>query len=294
MFRLHLNLTVSTFGQWSKLALPAARISPDRQRRRRLRDLGSSLDLDPEFVLDEVDYVLGRYGTVKLAGMAHNCPAMAHIRRDSAGTRHLIPETERAGSQETAVSCPEQVAADPEQILDDAVHRCEPLQVGGRLEPAHLPRALTRRLMRDLRAVVFVLPSTVDHRRHHGAVRRRVAAQLVRDQSSRLAALSFQQLAEESCGRPPIAPRLHQDVEHVAVLVHGPPQILLVIGLLCHPQLNLTMPIKQRFTVDEMALKVQKLEGCTAALEKTNAALRKQLDEAAREVSSAIETRSSQ
>ncbi len=27
--------------------------------------------------------------------------------------------------------------------------------------------------------------------------------------------------------RPPIAPRLYEDVEHVAVLVHGPPQILL-------------------------------------------------------------------
>ena len=144
-----------------------------------------------------------------------------------AGTRQLIPETERAGSQETVVSCPEQVAADPEQILDDAVHRCEPLQMGGRLESSHLPLALTSRLMRDLRSVVFVLPSTVDHGRHHGAVRRRVAAQLVRDQPARLAALFFQELAEESSGRPPIAPRLHQDVEHVAILVHGPPQILL-------------------------------------------------------------------
>ncbi len=43
-------------------------------------------------------------GTVKLAGMAHSCPAMADIRRDLAGTRHLIPETEGAGSQETVVS----------------------------------------------------------------------------------------------------------------------------------------------------------------------------------------------
>ena len=31
-----------------------------------------------------------------------------------AGTRHLTPETERAGSQETVVSRSEQVAADPE------------------------------------------------------------------------------------------------------------------------------------------------------------------------------------
>ena len=103
--------------------------------------------------------------------MADNCPAMVDICWDSVGTRHLIPETERAGSQETVVSCPEQVAADPEQILDDAVHRCEPVQMGGRLEPSHLPLTLAGRLMRDLRSVVFVLASTVDHGRHYGAVR---------------------------------------------------------------------------------------------------------------------------
>ena len=99
--------------------------------------------------------------------------------------------------------------------------------MGGRLEPSHLPLALTSRLMRDLSSVVFVLPSTVDHGRHHGAVCRRVAAQLVRSQPARLAALSFQQLAEEPLGRPPIAPRLHENVEDVAVLVYGPPQIML-------------------------------------------------------------------
>ena len=70
---------------------------------------------------------IAELGTVKLAGMADNCPAMADIRWDSGGTRHLIPETERAGSQETVVSCPEQMSADSEEILDDAVHRCEPL-----------------------------------------------------------------------------------------------------------------------------------------------------------------------
>ena len=82
--------------------------------------------------------------------------------------------------------------------------------------------------MRDFRAIVFVLLGTVDHGRHHGTVRRRVAAQLVCDQPARLAALAFQQLPEEPCGRPPIAPRLHENVEDVAVLVHGTPQILLL------------------------------------------------------------------
>ena len=142
--------------------------------------------------------------------------------------------------------------ADPEQILDHAVHRCEPLQMGGRLEPSHLPLALTSRLMRDFRSVVFVLPSTVDHGRHHGAVRRRVAAQLVRDQPARLAALSFQELAEEPCGRPPIAPGPHEDVDHVAVFVDGPPQILLPPLLLCHPQPQLGTALPTPFPAKRM------------------------------------------
>ena len=108
--------------------------------------------------------------------------------------------------------------------------------MGGRLAPAHLALPLTDRLMRDVCSIVFVRPSTVDHGRHHGAGRRRVAAQLVRDQPTRFAALSCQQLTEESCGRAAIAPRLHEDVDYVAVFVHGTPQILLP-PLVLHEQL---------------------------------------------------------
>ena len=119
------------------------------------------------------------------------------------------------------------MSAHPEEILYEAVDREKSLRVRGGLEPAHLALTLSRRLVRDLRAIVRILFRAVDHRRHHGTVRRRVAAQLVCDQPTGLAALSFQQLAEEPHGRPPIAPRLHEDVDDVAVLVHGTPQILL-------------------------------------------------------------------
>ena len=47
---------------------------------------------------------------------------------------------------------------------------------------------------------------------------------------------------------------------------------------------NCPQHIKQRFTVDEMAPKIQKLQQCIADLEKTNASLTKQLGEAAREL----------
>ncbi len=47
---------------------------------------------------------------------------------------------------------------------------------------------------------------------------------------------------------------------------------------------NCSQHIKQRFTVDEMAPKIKKLQQCIADLEEANASLRKQLGEAAREL----------
>ncbi len=94
-----------------------------------------------------------------------------------------------------------------------------------RREPAHLPFTLPRRLMRHLRPVVLVLPRAVWDGWHHGAVRRRVAPQLVRDQAVGQPALSLQHLAKEAHGRSSIPPRLDEDVEEVTVLVHGSPEI---------------------------------------------------------------------
>ena len=55
---------------------------------------------------------------------------------------------------------------------------------------------------------------------------RRVAQELVRDQTLRHAALSFHQFPEEPRGRPSITPGLDEDVQHVTVLVDGPPEIV--------------------------------------------------------------------
>lgn len=119
------------------------------------------------------------------------------------------------------------MSADSEEILDDAVHRCKTLQMGSRLEPAHLAFPLAGRLLRDFRAIVFILPGTVDQGRHHGTVRGRVTAQLVRDQPARLAAF----VVSTACGRtawpPAYCAATAQDVKDVAVFVDSTPQILL-------------------------------------------------------------------
>ncbi len=47
---------------------------------------------------------------------------------------------------------------------------------------------------------------------------------------------------------------------------------------------NCPQHIKQRFTVEEMAPKIKKLQQCIADLEETNASLRKQLGDVRREL----------
>ncbi len=63
----------------------------------------------------------------------------------------------------------QQMSADSEEILYDAVDGREALKMGGRLEAPHLAFALPGRLMRDLDSVVRIPIAAVDHGRHHGA-----------------------------------------------------------------------------------------------------------------------------
>jgi len=83
------------------------------------------------------------------------------------------------------------MAADSKEVLHQAVHGQKPLRVGGRLEPPHLVLALARRLVGDFGAIVRVLVRAVHHGRHRAAMGRRVAAELVRDQTARCVALSL-------------------------------------------------------------------------------------------------------
>ena len=96
------------------------------------------------------------------------------------------------------VGGPEQMADDPEEILDDAVDRREALELPRRLEASHLPFALSRRFVRDLGSVVGVRVRAMDDRRHHRAAGGPIAGQFVGDQPSRGTALPLQQPAENA------------------------------------------------------------------------------------------------
>ena len=82
--------------------------------------------------------------------------------------------------------------------------------------------------MGHLGTVICVLPGVMEGSGQRMTSRGRVAAELVGHQPSRLFLLTCQNLAEESLGSGCIATPLHEDIEHIAVLINGPPQIVLL------------------------------------------------------------------
>src|SRR6476660_3041323 len=63
-------------------------------------------------------------------------------------------------------------------------------------------------------------------RRHHRPMRRLIASELIGVQHPRRRALPLEEFAEEPLGGLGVGPARDEDVEDVAVLVDGPPQIL--------------------------------------------------------------------
>ncbi len=118
------------------------------------------------------------------------------------------------------------MAPDLEQIADNAVDRQKALRLSARFEPPHLTLPLACRLVGDFGSVVLVAGGAVRDLWHHGAVGSGIAAELVCHESPWLPALPAQQFMEEACGGPLVPPRLQEDIEHGAVLIDGPPEIL--------------------------------------------------------------------
>jgi hypothetical protein len=86
---------------------------------------------------------------------------------------------------------------------------------------------LPGRLMRDFGTIVGVDSIDVLDCWHHGPMRGVIAFEFIRHQPARLIALAFKQATKEAHGRLLVPPTLDQDINRVAVLINGPPQILL-------------------------------------------------------------------
>ena len=119
-----------------------------------------------------------------------------------------------------------QVTANVEKVADESMHGQESLRLTGRFKPSHLSLTLPCGLVGDFGAIVPVSVRAMGDGRHDRSVRSPVAAQLVGDQPPRLTLLALQQLAKKACGSPAVAPRLDEDVDDVAILIDGTPEIV--------------------------------------------------------------------
>ena len=118
--------------------------------------------------------------------------------------------------------------AQVEQVLHGGMDRDESLSLRHRLKSSHPPLSDSGRLMRLLGPIILILLSAVNRFRHHFPVSYWIASQLVRHDLPRLTTMASKQSPEEPLRSSPIPLVLQVNIHHLAILVHGPPQIMLL------------------------------------------------------------------
>ena len=113
-----------------------------------------------------------------------------------------------------------------EVLGDGAIRREKPLGMARRLKPLHPSLPLARGLMRVLRTVVEVAVLAMLHARQDLSLGGPIAFEFIRDDHPWNVLTALEELAEELLSSVLVPSPLHQDVEHHAVLVHRPPQIV--------------------------------------------------------------------
>ena len=102
------------------------------------------------------------------------------------------------------------------------------VRVTCRSESTHLPFPLTGWLMRDFDSIGGVSLDTMTHVAEGRSYGSRVASQFVDSDAQWCSTLTAQKSSKESFRGALIPARLDQNVDHIAVLIHGSPEILLL------------------------------------------------------------------
>jgi hypothetical protein len=113
-----------------------------------------------------------------------------------------------------------------EKVAHDVVDCEEPLGLRRRFETPHVALASACRLVGDFGSVVGIASCVVVDGRHSHPVRGTVAPEAIGDEAARDTAAPLEQLAKEPRGGVAIPARLEEDVDDLAVLVDGRPEVL--------------------------------------------------------------------
>lgn len=115
-----------------------------------------------------------------------------------------------------------------EKVADGREDTDEPLQVPGRSKALPRPFSPAERRMRILYPVVKPFVRAVLDLWHDLPLGRSIRSELVGDHPSRRAALLAQQTFQQALSGFGVAPRLHDLIERIAVLIDSPPQPVLL------------------------------------------------------------------
>ena len=104
----------------------------------------------------------------------------------------------------------------------------ESLSLACRLEPPHAPFSYPGCLMRLLCTIIGVLIGDMDRFGYHFPVSYTVTSQFIRHDLSGFALVTLYQPPEEALSSSPIPFGLKIYIDDLTILVHGPPQIVLL------------------------------------------------------------------
>ena len=107
-----------------------------------------------------------------------------------------------------------------------AIRGEEPLRMARRFKPLHPPFPLARGLVGVFGPIIQIAVLAVFDTGEKLPLRGTVALELVRDDYPWDILTPFEELPKELLGRCFVAAALHQDIEHIPVLIHRPPEIV--------------------------------------------------------------------
>jgi hypothetical protein len=120
----------------------------------------------------------------------------------------------------------EAVASGTEMLGNRPICREKSLGMPWGLEALHPSLPLARGLMGVLGTVIEVPMLAMLHSRQDVALGGPIAFELVGDDDARHILQALEQLAEELLRRAFVPPPLHEDIQHIPALIHGPPEIV--------------------------------------------------------------------
>src|SRR5262249_22071137 len=115
-----------------------------------------------------------------------------------------------------------------EVLRDGTIGSKKTLGLARAFEPLYELLSLAWRLVRVLGTIVEIPILAMFHPWQDLALGGSVALELIGDDHARDVGQSFEQLTEELLRGPLVPATLHHDIQHVAILIHRPPEIMVI------------------------------------------------------------------